>query len=119
MAQTAKTRLMRRKMRVSSNMFGTAERPRISVHRSNKYIYAQAIDDESRKTLAAYSSLQIDKKDTKGIKKSDEAKTVGVNLAKALADKNIKTAIFDRGRFAYNGRVKALAEGLREGGMTI
>lgn len=120
MSNTSNDRKMRRKKRVSANISGTAERPRIAIHRSNKYIYAQAIDDVSEKTLAAFSSLQLRKGAAKSkVSKSDEAKAIGVELAKALLEKKVKTGVFDRGRFTYNGRVKALAEGLREGGLTI
>ncbi|MEN9327541.1 MAG: hypothetical protein RI947_349 [Candidatus Parcubacteria bacterium] len=119
MANTKNARLMRRKKRVSSNIVGTAERPRIAVHRSNKYIYAQAIDDVSQKTIASYSSFQLIKTEKKELKKSEEAKIVGERIAKALKEKKVSAGVFDRGRFTYNGRVKALAEGLREGGLTI
>ena len=100
-------------------MHGTAERPRITIHRSNKFIYAQAIDDEKRVTLASFSSLQLArKKELKG-KKSDQAKEVGKQLAQQLKDKKVTAGIFDRGRYTYNGRVKSLAEGLREGALQI
>lgn len=109
----------RRKKRVSMNMKGTGARPRISVHRTNKFIYAQAIDDEKRVTLASFSSLQLArKKELKG-KKSEQAKEVGLQLAKLLKDKKVAAGIFDRGRYTYNGRVKLLAEGLREGALQI
>lgn len=109
----------RRKKRVSSNFHGTGERPRVSVHRSNKFIYAQAVDDVKKVTVASFSSLQLArKKEIKG-KKSEQAKEVGVQLAKLLKDKKVLAGIFDRGRYTYNGRVKSLAEGLREGGLQI
>jgi len=104
----------RRKLRVSKNIFGSAQKPRISVFRSNKTIYAQAIDDQAKKTLFFSSSLKV-KKD----KKTVLARIVGQELAKKLLDKGIKKAVFDRGKYAYKGRVKALAEGLREGGLQI
>ncbi len=114
-------RTMRRKMRVSSRIFGTPKRPRIVVYRSNHYIYAQAIDDVSKKTMATYSSLQLKKanKTDAKVTKSDQAKQVGVKLAQLLTEKKIKEAVFDRSRYAYNGRVKVLAEGLREGKLKV
>ncbi|MEK7633308.1 MAG: 50S ribosomal protein L18 [Patescibacteria group bacterium] len=113
-------RKLRRKRRISSNIRGTKERPRISVFRSNRYIYAQAIDDETRKTLYIFSNFDLKKEtDFKKGKKRDDSKRIGVLLAKKLMENKIKTGIFDRGSYAYNGRVKALAEGLREGGLQI
>ncbi len=99
---------------------GSADRPRLSVFRSNKYIYVQAIDDAARKTLISFSSLQKARKDkaTK-MKKTDQARLVGQEFAKLLLGKKIKTCVFDRSSYAYLGRVKALAEGLREGGIKV
>ncbi|MGB9883109.1 MAG: 50S ribosomal protein L18 [Microgenomates group bacterium] len=105
---------LRKKRRVSSNIRGTASVPRISVFRSNRYIYAQAIDDEKRVTIASSSSLKLPK-----AKKTAQARQVGLDLAKKLIEKNIKKAVFDRSIYQYKGRVKALAEGLREGGIVI
>lgn len=99
---------------------GSATIPRISVYRSNRYIYVQAIDDMKRQTLAAASSFSVKtKKVDAKIKKSDEASVVGKHLAELLVKKGVKRGVFDRGRYAYLGRVKALAEGLRQGGLTI
>lgn len=111
---------MRRKKRISGNIRGTKEKPRISVYRSNRYIYAQAIDDTTRTTITGASNVRL-KKDESHVKakKTDEAKKIGLVLAKALKEKKIESGVFDRGRYAYNGRVKALAEGLREGGLKI
>ncbi|HEX7542519.1 MAG TPA: 50S ribosomal protein L18 [Patescibacteria group bacterium] len=113
-------RKLRRKRRISSNIHGTSDRPRISIFRSNRYIYAQAIDDGTRKTILSFSNSDL-KKDTdfKKDKKSEDSKRIGIGLAKKLIENKIKTGIFDRGSYAYNGRVKALAEGLREGGLKI
>ncbi len=114
---------LRRKLRVRSKIIGTAIRPRISVFRSNRYIYAQAIDDEKRVTLAAFSSLQLRKnneiRETNKKNKKEEAMLVGLNLAKNLKEKEVSSAVFDRGIYAYKGRVKFLAQGLREGGIKI
>ena len=114
-------RRLRRKLRVSANIFGTKERPRISVYRSNRYLYAQAIDDEKRHTLASSSSLVLrkNKKIDKKVRKTEEAKIVGLDLAEKLKKLRIEKAVFDRGWYHYHGRVAALAEGLREGGIKI
>ena len=113
-------RKLRRKRRVSSNIHGTSVRPRISVFRSSKYIYAQAIDDKTRKTILTFSNSDL-KKDAgfKKGKKRDDSKKIGIELAKKLIEKKISSGVFDRGSYAYNGRVKAIAEGLREGGLKI
>ena len=111
------SRIDRRKKRVSANIHGTSERPRISVYRSNKYIYAQAIDDIAEKTVAATDSIAIKSKDKQT--KTETAKAVGIKLAELLTELKITKAVFDRNRFAYNGRVKALAEGLREGNIQV
>ncbi|MDO8608973.1 MAG: 50S ribosomal protein L18 [bacterium] len=113
-------RVIRRKKRVSMNVRGNETKPRISVNRSNRFIYAQAIDDVNRKTLASYSSFSIKKSDKSiKLKKVDEAKQVGIGLAKVLLDKKIKQVVYDRGSYMYKGRVKSLAEGLREGGIQV
>lgn len=102
-----------RHQRVRSRVGGTNERPRLSVFKANRHIYAQLIDDISGKTLASASSLEANGK----AKKTEQAAEVGKLVAgKALA-KNIKSVKFDRGGYAYHGRVKALAEGARAGGL--
>lgn len=106
---------IRRHAKIRTRLSGTAETPRLAVFRSNKFIYAQLIDDERGVTLASASTA-----DTKGKK----AKVVGATEAgKALAEKaqavKIKKVVFDRGGFAFKGRVKALAEGAREGGLSF
>jgi len=113
-------RLLRRKRRVSANIKGSSVKPRINVFRSNYYIYAQAIDDEKKITVASYSSLNLRKeKDFQKNKKVEEAKKVGLKLAAILKEKKIIKAVFDRNIYAYQGRTKALADGLREGGIRI
>lgn len=120
MKNITKDATLRRKRRISSKILGTSQRPRISVFRSNRYIFVQAIDDERRMTLADYSSLKLVKgKDYKKEKKTAEAKKVGLDFAKVLIAKGKKKGVFDRGSYSYKGRVKALAEGLREGGIAI
>jgi large subunit ribosomal protein L18 len=112
-------RKLRRKRRISANIKGTETKPRISVFRSNRYIYAQAIDDK-REKLYSFSDFDLKKEaDYKKGKKGEDSKKIGVGLAKKLIENKIKTGIFDRGSYAYNGRVKAVAEGLREGGLKI
>lgn len=113
------SRSHRRKTRVSSDMIGTAERPRISVYRSSKHIYAQAIDDMSGTTLASYSSSQVVVSGADKNSKTKKASQVGKELAKLLQEKKISKGIFDRGASSYLGRVKALCDGLREAGITI
>ncbi|OGK11863.1 50S ribosomal protein L18 [Candidatus Roizmanbacteria bacterium RIFCSPLOWO2_01_FULL_37_12] len=120
MGKINKNRVERRKKRVSSKIFGTKERPRVSVFASNVHTYAQVIDDVDRVTLVSYSSLQLSQAEKyKREKKVDEAKKVGLELAKIAGKSGIKQAVFDRGKYSYKGRVKALAEGLREGGIKI
>ena len=98
-------RHIRRKLRVRSKIFGTAKRPRLSVFRSNKSLYAQVIDDEKGITLAS----------AKGIKTTGEK--IGGELAKKAIAKKIKKVVFDRNGFRFHGRVKSLAEGARKGGL--
>lgn len=115
MNQNRQKRIKRaiRHKRVRSRVSGAEDRPRLSVFKANRHIYAQLIDDNAGKTLAFASSLEAKSKG----KKTDAAKEVGKMLAgKALA-KKIKAVKFDRGGFAYHGRIKALAEGAREGGL--
>ncbi len=96
-------------------MFGTAERPRLNVFRSLAHIYAQVIDDEKGITLAAASSMDKDFEGKGG--NIEAAKKVGLAIAKKALDKGIKTVVFDRGGYIYHGRVAALAEAAREGGL--
>ena len=107
-----KYRTIRRAQRVRNRFSG--EFPRVTVFRSLKQIYAQAIDDNAQKTITSFSSLNL--KDT-GKSKSKVAHTIGLKLAEELVEKGIKKIVFDRGPFLYHGRVKSLAEGLREGGL--
>lgn len=107
----------RRRRRVRGKIAGTAERPRLSVFRSNRGVSAQLIDDTSGRTLAA-ASWQHLKKSFKGTK-TDQAKEVGKLLASNAKKAGVETCVFDRGGYLYHGRVKALAEGAREGGLTF
>jgi large subunit ribosomal protein L18 len=117
MAQlTMRQRRERRHKRVRKGVFGTAERPRLVVFRSNRGIAAQLIDDNAGRTLAAASSLDL--KAGKG-SKSDQAAEVGKLLAQNAKKADISVAVFNRGGYLYHGRVKALAEAAREGGLRL
>ena len=105
----------RRHRRIRGKVAGTAERPRLAVFRSNKGIFAQLIDDESGKTLAGASWLGL-KKSFKG-NKVEQAAEVGEAVAEAAKKAGIDEVVFDRGGYLYHGRVKALADGAREGGL--
>lgn len=103
---------IRRKARVRAKMMGTALKPRLSVFRSLKNIYCQLIDDENQKTIAAADDRKLT-----GKKKIEKATEVGRMIAKKAQDKKIEKVIFDRGAYRYHGRIKALAEGARAGGL--
>lgn len=106
---------LKRHKRVRSKVFGTPERPRLNVFRSETNIYAQLIDDSAGVTLVSASSLD---KGFEGTGSNCEAaKKVGLALAQRANDKSIGSVVFDRGGYLYHGRVKALAEGAREGGL--
>ena len=107
----------RRKLGIRAKVFGTTKRPRLSVFRSSTNIYAQVIDDEKGVTIAEYSSAKI--KDRKNKTKVQESFEVGKELAKEALEKNVKNVVFDRGGYKYHGRVKALADGAREGGLEL
>ena len=112
---TVREARLRRHRRVRGKVSGTAERPRLAVFRSNKGISAQLIDDTSGKTLAGASWVGL-KKSFKGTK-TDQAAEVGKLLAAAAKKVDVETVVFDRGGYLYHGRVKALADGAREGGL--
>ncbi len=105
---------IRRHKKIRRRVTGTASLPRLSVFRSNKYIYAQLVDDNKGITLASASDKEL-----KGKNKTERAKEVGTSLAKEAKDKKISKVVFDRGGFIFAGRVKALAEGARDGGLTF
>lgn len=106
-----KIKRVRRHKAIRTRLSGTAERPRLAVFRSNKFMYAQLIDDAASKTLASASSLDI-----KGAK-SEAAAKVGKAIAEKAAALKVKEVVFDRGGFGYKGRVKALADAAREAGL--
>lgn len=107
----------RRQRRVRLAVSGTAEKPRVAVFRSNRHIYAQLIDDVSRRTLVAASSLEADARGD-GSKK-DVARRVGQMLGRRAVEQGVGAAVFDRGGRLYHGRVAQLAEGAREAGLKI
>ncbi len=108
-------RRIRRKMRVKAKIFGTGACPRLSVFRSHTHIYGQLVDDEKGLTLVSSSDVTLKKADK--ITKTEAAAEVGRDLAKKAFAKKIKTVVFDRGGLMYHGRIKALADGAREGGL--
>ena len=111
---TAPARRLKRRRRVRAKIRGTAERPRIAVFRSNRGIFAQLIDDVSGTTLAAVNWTESD---LRSLKPVDQAKRAGELLAERAKAAGVTDAVFDRGGYQYHGRVQALAEGAREGGL--
>lgn len=116
-----KVRRKRRKLRVRKKIFGTPERPRLTVYRSLKHIYCQVINDEIGHTLVACSTLdkEVRSQLKEGMKKVEQAKIVGRVLAEKALKLGIEKVAFDRNGYLYHGRVKALAEGAREGGLNF
>ena len=106
----------RRKKRIRGRIEGTPERPRVSVFRSNRGIYVQVVDDHAGATIAAASSGEIG---GAGLDKSAVAKQVGALVAQRAKEKGVERVVFDRSGYLYHGRVKALAEGAREGGLAF
>jgi len=102
--------------KIRGKISGTSERPRLSVFRSNKQIYAQIIDDAEGKTLTSASSIDKDIA-SKTVNKVEQAKLVGQLLAEKAKEAEVETVVFDRGGYIFHGRIKALADGAREGGL--
>ena len=116
--QKKKAGLKRRQRRVRAKIFGTAERPRLSVHRTNSHIYAQVIDDADSKTICSASTLDPEFRATGKLgSNKDAAAFVGELVAKRAIEKGVTTVTFDRGGHLYHGRVKALADGARAAGL--
>ncbi len=113
---TAPARRLKRRRRVRAKVIGTAERPRISVRRTNRGVFAQLVDDEARRTLAAVSWTEAELRD---LPRMDQARRAGALLAQRAQAAGIERAVFDRGGYRYHGRVAALAEGAREGGLAF
>lgn len=110
----------RRHVRVRKSLAGKSDRPRLNVFRSVAEIYAQLIDDEAGKTLISASSIDHDLREKmKSLKKADQARLVGKTIAERAKAHGITTVVFDRGGYRYIGRVKALADGAREGGLVF
>jgi large subunit ribosomal protein L18 len=116
MANKKAARRLRVKRSIRSKISGTSERPRLSVYRSNLHIYAQLIDDVEGQTLASASSLEEDLSQGSRVESSQ---AVGQKLAERAKAAGIEKAVFDRNGYRYHGRVKALAEGVREGGLNL
>ena len=114
-AKTRRTARARRHARVRKKVAGTAERPRLAVYRSNRHIYVQLIDDRAAATLAAASDAEVEGADGK----TDRAKAVGKLIADRAKGAGIDRVVFDRGGRQFHGRVAAVAEGAREGGLKI
>lgn len=114
MSNKARIRL-KKKVRLRKKLYGTSERPRLSVFRSARHVYAQLIDDAAGKTLVEASSLTMEIKGGKGSRVA--AKAIGIEVAKRAQSKNIKAVVFDRNGFQYHGRIQAIADGAREGGL--
>jgi large subunit ribosomal protein L18 len=112
--ETKAKRYLQRKKRARAKIFGTADRPRLSVFKSNTHVYGQVIDDERGVTLVAATDLKTKKEK---MTKTQVAQMIGEDLAKKAVAKKIKLVTFDRNGFKYHGRIKALAEGARKGGL--
>lgn len=112
---------IRRHNRLRALVKGSSSRPRVSVFKSNQYIYAQVVDDISRATLLSLSDMKLKPSATveKGGIKERKAYALGESLGSQLKEKGIKVIVFDRGGFKYHGRVKAIAEGIRQAGITF
>ena len=111
---TAPARRLKRRRRVRAKVRGSAERPRISVFRSNRGLLAQLIDDDSGRTLASVSWTEPD---LRSLGRMEQATRLGELLAQRATEAGVSEAVFDRGGYQYHGRVRALAEGAREGGL--
>jgi large subunit ribosomal protein L18 len=114
--QTKRQQRLRRRRRVRARVTGTAERPRLSVYRSNKGVFAQLIDDGKGHTLAAVNWIEPD---LRKLTATEQAKKAGELLAERAKSAGVETCVFDRGGYQYHGRVKALADGAREGGLAF
>jgi large subunit ribosomal protein L18 len=114
--KTPEARRLKRRRRVRAKVRGTAERPRISVFRSNRGIAAQLVDDDTGRTLAA---VQWTEPELRDLKRADQSTKAGELLAQRAKAAGIEQAVFDRGGYQYHGRVKAFADGVREGGISV
>jgi large subunit ribosomal protein L18 len=117
MATNRKATRQRIHQRIRKKVSGTAERPRLAVHFSARHVYAQVIDDDAGKTLAAVSTLQKDLAGKKAAANRESAERVGKAIAEKLLAKKVENVVFDRGGYIFHGKVKALADAAREGGL--
>ena len=117
MATNRKATRQRIHQRIRKKVSGTAERPRLAVHFSGHHVYAQVIDDHAGKTLAAVSTLQKDLAGKKAAANRESAERVGKAIAEKLLAKKVENVVFDRGGYIFHGKVKALADAAREGGL--
>jgi large subunit ribosomal protein L18 len=113
---TSPQRRLRRRRRVRAKVHGSAERPRISVFRSNRGVFVQLIDDEAGRTVASVSWTESELRE---LDRMDQARRAGGLLAERAKAAGVQSAVFDRGGYRYHGRVKALADGAREGGLAF
>jgi large subunit ribosomal protein L18 len=113
---TKPAKRLKRRRRVRAKVRGTAERPRISVFRSNRGIFAQLIDDDAGRTVASVNWTEAE---LRGLRLMEQAERAGALLADRAKAAGVETAVFDRGGYKYHGRVKALADGAREGGLAF
>jgi large subunit ribosomal protein L18 len=113
---TKQQKRLRRRRRVRSKVHGTAERPRLSVYRSNRGMFAQLVDDDAGRTLAAVNWTE---KELRAMDRMEQAKRAGEVLAQRASQAGVQSCVFDRGGYRYHGRVRALAEGAREGGLKL
>lgn len=109
------TKRLKNRARIRKKVDGAAERPRLAVYRSGRHIYAQIIDDSNGKTLVSFSTLEGEIK----TKNKESAKQVGAEVAKRAMAKNIKSVVFDRSGYVFHGRIKAVADGAREAGLSF
>lgn len=119
MTKTRQEKRQRRKLHIRKGTFGTKDVPRISVFRSNRYVYVQAVDDEAGKAMWGKSSASIKGIKDKGVKSVSVAERLGEEFAKVLKKNKVEKAVFDRSGYKYHGKVKAIAEGLRKGGINL
>lgn len=109
---------IRRKVRIRKKVKGTSERPRLTVFRSARHIYAEVVDDEANRVLcSATTSSKAGKDEQKGVKKKEQAKKIGAKIASLCKEKGIEAVVFDRNGYQYHGRVMALADAAREAGL--
>lgn len=109
------TKRLKNRARIRKKVDGAADRPRLAVYRSGRHIYAQIIDDSNGKTLVSFSTLEGEIK----TKNKESAKQVGAEVAKRAMAKNIKSVVFDRSGYVFHGRIKAVADGAREAGLSF